>query len=93
MTTRTLAVYCHRSGVIGFARRAPKGVLVCGRGPDDHVRRAADAIARRGYDGKTLLVPGIPEAETEGAAFDAAVRFQKQIALRLARYATETAHV
>lgn len=92
MATKTLAVYCARSGEIGFARRLPKGVLVCGRGPATHVRKAASVIARHGHDGNTLLVPGIPEAATDEAALEAVFWFRKQIALRLARYAKEAAH-
>jgi hypothetical protein len=93
MGEKTLAVFCDRSGVIGFAHRAPKDVLVCGRGPAKHIRKAASVVARHGYDGKTLLVPGIPEAASDEQALEAAAWFRKQIALRLTRYANEAHHV
>ncbi|SMH62867.1 host nuclease inhibitor protein [Azospirillum agricola] len=93
MAKLPLAVFCYRSGEIGFSHIAPKGALVLGRGPAAHVRKAAEVVARHGYDGRTLLVPGIPEARTDEVALEAASWFRKQIKRRLASYAVEAPHV
>lgn len=58
----TLSAFCWASGVIQFAKRKPKGALLLMRGPARKVRQTITATARHGYDGKTLLVPGVPEA-------------------------------
>lgn len=92
MAEKALTAYCRRSGEIGFARRLPNNAIILGRGPDEHVRKAAGVVARHAYDGKTLLVPGIPEALTDDAALEAVAWFRRQMVTRLNRYAQEDAH-
>ncbi len=41
------------------------------------------AIARHAYDGATLLVPGLPEAASDGDAIKAVEEFKRQIERRL----------
>lgn len=77
-------VYCSRDGVIGIGRRAPRGSLPLVSAPGRHLRRVVEAVVRRAYDGKTLLVPGIPEAATDLAALEAARSFERQVTRRLA---------
>ena len=58
--------HVYRKGEIGFLaahRRLPKGALPL----PDVPRALIEARARRAYDGKTLLVPGVPEARTARA--------------------------
>ena len=45
-------------------------------GPAKKVRELMSATCRHSYDGKTLLVPGIPEAENGDAAVDALIKFR-----------------
>lgn len=68
--------YCWRGGVIEFGPRVPKGARQLDRGTEQSVRRRVEPLARHGYDGRTLLVPGIPEAETDVAAHEAYKRFK-----------------
>lgn len=67
--------YCRRTGKIEIGRACPAGALPLARGGAVALRRAVEAKSRHAYDGKTLLVPGIPEAETDIAAMAAARQF------------------
>lgn len=69
--------YCWRGGVIEFGPRVPKGALPVDRGTEQSVRRRVEPLARHAHDGKALLVPGIPEAETDVEAFEAYQRFKR----------------
>ncbi|MFC5421447.1 hypothetical protein ACFPOB_17960 [Bosea eneae] len=69
--------YCWRGGVIEFGRRIPEGALPVDQGSERSVRRRVEPLARHAYDGKTLLVPGIPEAEDDDAALAAYERFKR----------------
>ena len=63
-----------RTGKIVFRRAGrpcPAGALPL----PDVPRALIEARARRAYDGKTLLVPGVPEAETGEGALDALLAF------------------
>lgn len=71
--------YCWRGGVIEFGRRCPAGALNLLRGPDKRVREIVNAAARHAYDGVTLLVPGIPEADSDEDAVAAAVVFTERL--------------
>lgn len=75
----TLA-YCYASGQIAFGEKCPSGGLPIVRGPDKKVRDFICGVSRHAYDGETLLVPGIPEAENQMAAVDALQRFIEWIA-------------
>lgn len=80
----TLA-YCWASGLIEFTdSKLPADALPIARGPDKDVREFVEVKARHGYKTRDvngrptkipgtdcLLVPGIPEAPDQGAAYDA----------------------
>ena len=66
--------FCHSDGVVRFARRSPDGVWLIANGGRRRIRREMEAVCRRGHDG-ALLVPGMPEAETQDDAFAALERF------------------
>jgi hypothetical protein len=70
-----ITAHCCRRGIIRFSRRCPTGLLPLVAGPDDEVRSQVSARARHAYDGKTLLVPGVPEADGEKAALAAVERW------------------
>jgi len=72
-----MKAYAYRSGQIEFGNTVPSGALPI-IGPDKRSipRDRIEAGARLAYDGKTLLVPGIPEAEDDNAAYEA---FEKWI--------------
>lgn len=77
--------YSDRNGVIEFDRQVPDGRLPIGSSGDQvRLRETVEAIARHAYDGKTLLVPGIPEADSDDQALEALLRFRTLVADRLA---------
>jgi hypothetical protein len=71
--------YCWASGVLQFGRTLPDGAIEIARGPARPLRKWMDPLARRAYDGKTLLVPGVPEARGGRARLSALCDFVKWI--------------
>ena len=77
--------YCYRSGVIDFGPTIPEGTLPLGKARSARkLREIVTVNARHAYDGATLLVPGVPEAETEDAALAAYRNFRDVVSIRLA---------
>ena len=72
-----------RSGEIEFGTAEPTGALVFARGPARTLRAVVEAVACHAHDGQTLLVPGIPEADSDNAAVDALVAFQARVMINL----------
>lgn len=70
-----MIAYCWRTGRIDFGRTLPEGAIQIAKGPSKKLRPLIEVTARHAYDGKTLLVPGVPEADTEEHAGDALGRF------------------
>lgn len=90
-----MKAFCWRNGVIGFGRSTPPGALQIADGPEEFLRLAVTGCARLAYDNATWLVPGIPEAEDNDAAFDAFIVFRRLITRRLKlalRFEQEDAH-
>lgn len=77
-------VSCWRDGVVTVTKGQPVDALILAKGHGTRLKKIISAIARHSYDGKTLLVPGIPEAEDEVEAVRAAEHFRAQIDKRLA---------
>ncbi|MFW7270309.1 host nuclease inhibitor protein [Gluconacetobacter sp. Hr-1-5] len=76
--------YCFRSGEIDFGTALPEGALPLGKARSaKKLREIVEVNARHAYDGKALLVPGVPEADTEDAAQAAWRYFRDLIAMRL----------
>lgn len=73
----TYRAFAWRSGIIEFGRRIPNGALPVDHGTERSVHRRVEPLARHAYDGKTLLVPGVPEAVSDAEAFDAWQRFKR----------------
>lgn len=78
-----------RGGVITFEPHADLtlATLPVGYANNRDAVRFRDIVevnARRAYDGKTLLVPGIPEANNDDEALIALKRFRKMIEWRIA---------
>lgn len=78
-----MLAYCYRSGQIGLGSRLPKGALPIARAKGHQLRRTIEGLARWAYDNKTMLVPGIPEADSDVEALDALKRFAGQVARRM----------
>jgi len=70
----------NRSGVIAFSCDLPKGALpIAGARSEQELRDLIEPIARRGWDGATLLVPGVPEAPDSRTALDAFYAFCERV--------------
>lgn len=72
-----------RRGVIELRRREHQGLLILARGDRRVLEPVVSVCARHAYDGQTLLVPGVPEAESDDQALDAVFRFQDELRRRL----------
>lgn len=82
--------YADRAGVIGFGvEPAPAGRLpfaFVNADQADRLRELVEARARLAHDNKTLLVPGIPEAEDdEWKALEALIDFELMITKGMAQ--------
>lgn len=75
--------YCNRAGVIEIGSFTPKGALPLGKGKANTLTNIIQSIARLSKDNKTWLVPGVPEAETDEEALEAAIRFHARVKDRL----------
>jgi len=79
-----MIAYCYRSGQIRFGTKVPEGAIQVAKGPAKPLREMIRNVARHAYDGTTLLVPGVPEAETDEDAETALMRFCAWISPRVA---------
>ncbi|WP_320202445.1 host nuclease inhibitor protein [Agrobacterium rosae] len=77
-------IVCYRSGEAFVSRRVPKGSMKIVTGHGRRLRRILSVCARQAYDGKTLLVPGLPEAEGDLQAIEAVKGFEQMLRERLA---------
>lgn len=69
-------IYAYRSGIVRVGRRVPtRALLLAAHTSRYRLRAAVDMCARIAYDGRTHLVPGVPEAADDAHACDAANRF------------------
>jgi hypothetical protein len=81
-----MKAFCDRNGVIEFGPFVPDGHLPIATSADGiRLRETIEGACRHAYDGKTLLVPGIPEADSDDAALDALLAFNRGIQERLHR--------
>lgn len=102
MTKRQARALCWRSGQIEVRDglgRDPYGAIRVATGPLEALDDVIGATARLAYDNKTLLVPGVPEAEDDDAAATALERYAAWIRSRLEAHGcqltiavTEAAH-
>jgi hypothetical protein len=75
--------HCDRSGIIEFSKSQAISGLVClCWGEDKNLIDVVGVLSRHAYDNKTLLVPGIPEADSDAEAFQAAARFMERLSER-----------
>ncbi|MGN7832628.1 hypothetical protein ACTJI2_13560 [Pseudoxanthomonas sp. 22568] len=72
-----MIAFCWVNGQIEFGRRLPTGAIEVARGGQDVLEPAVRVLARQGYDGKTLFVPGIPEAQSEKERLDALLAWMR----------------
>lgn len=80
-----MIAHAYASGLIVFKRGKVPGTLPITYGKADLLRKHVGALARRSYDGKQLLVPGIPEAASFQQRMEALLRFKALVDKRLGR--------
>ncbi|MFH1033700.1 MAG: host nuclease inhibitor protein [Pseudomonadota bacterium] len=72
--------YTFTDGVIQFSNRCPRGALPIAMCTDGaRLREAVSAVARHGHEPGVLLVPGVPEADTEKDGMDALLKFRHRV--------------
>jgi len=71
--------YCDANGRIAFGQSVPSGQLMIASGPREKLVEMVSGAARHAYDGETLLVPGVPEAESLTDGLEALLRFRDRI--------------
>lgn len=76
---------CWASGMIEIASECPLGALVLASAPEEILAEAIQGSARLAYDGKTWLIPGVPEAAGRNLAVDAASAFAARLSARVAQ--------
>ncbi|AWD90835.1 host nuclease inhibitor [Burkholderia phage vB_BmuP_KL4] len=80
-----MKAFAWQSGLIEFASAVPSGALLIADGPGKELRRVIGVWARHSRSNDELLVPGVPEADTEDAKLDALIAFSLRIKDRLAK--------
>lgn len=78
-----ISCYCWRSGLIEFGKKIPNGAIEICYGPEKKLKRIVSVCARHSRYGKSLIVPGIPEAESGRKALQALDFFKKMISRRI----------
>lgn len=75
-----MKAFAYASGLIVFSGRASvDGTLPIAQGSARELRRVVSELARRAYDGKTLIVPGLPEARNWDERSAALMRFKAAV--------------
>lgn len=84
MKARRFYAYVYAGGVVKFGSRVPRGAIAVAnvkvkseRRDRKKLRDEVSVLCRLAYDGKTALVPGIPEATDQRAGIDALQAFLK----------------
>ena len=68
--------YTYASGEICIGAEVPDGALPLGEGTPTEMNNALAGTARKSRTGGLWLVPGIPEADDQGAAMDALLAWE-----------------
>ncbi|EPJ6837682.1 hypothetical protein [Stenotrophomonas maltophilia] len=68
-----MIAYCWANGQIGFGTSVPDGAIFIAEGSNGQLRKVISVVARhgKGLMQGMLVVPGVPEAETQQAKGDA----------------------
>ncbi|HHA2790770.1 TPA: hypothetical protein ACOEQ0_001114 [Stenotrophomonas maltophilia] len=68
-----MIAYCWANGQIGFGNNVPDGAIFIAEGSDAQLRKVISVVARhgKGLMQGMLVVPGVPEAQTQQSKGDA----------------------
>ena len=84
MSNQQFTAYCQRNGVIVFEQGKQDFYIPLITGYEPKVRAIIEVTSRHTKTKPTqFLVPGVPEAEHDDAAFDATLQYKNWIAPRL----------
>ncbi len=77
---KKISVWCWPAGHLEFGKHCPSGAIPIAIGPEPELRKIISTLARHSYDGKNLVIPGVPEAKDDTNAVLAALwRFSDQV--------------
>lgn len=76
---KKIVAYAWASGLIEFGQNCPDGALPVLVGNEQQVRELVDVLARHSRTSDALLVPGVPEAQSQDEAMEALTRFVKEL--------------
>lgn len=76
---KKIVAYAWASGLIEFGQNCPDGALPVLFGKEQQVRERVDVLARHSRTSDALLVPGVPEAQSQDEAMQALTRFVKEL--------------
>ncbi len=88
---RKLFAYSWRTGRVDFGPTVPEGALEIARDYESRLRKNVTPACRLAYDNETLLVPGVPEADSDDEALDAILKFRDWIRQRSLKFAERRA--
>ena len=83
-----MKAFCYANGVIRFGQRCGNGSIEIARSAGNskaiikRFKADIEVTARHAYDGKTLLVPGVPEAANQTEGCDALIAYCKWLRTR-----------
>lgn len=79
MKSKGIIAYCWPSGIIEFGDTVPYSALAIVSGPSHWIRVIIQRTAVLAMDGKTFLVPGIPEAMDAASGLAALEVYIRQV--------------
>ncbi len=78
-------MWCDAKGELAVGARRPLPSHFIIAGPGALLRRAIESLARLAYDGRTWLVPGVPEAASKAEAMAALQQFRERVTKHIDR--------
>lgn len=81
-----MKAFVFRSGLVQLGNEVPENALEVGDGPDEMLKVVVEVLSRHAYNNEDLLCPGVPEAGSEAAAYNAVAEFRDQIKKRLVKF-------
>lgn len=80
-----MKAFVFRNGLVQLGNEVPENALEVGDGPDEMLTAIVGVVSRHAYNNVDLICPGVPEARSEAAAFNAVVEFRDRIKNRLVK--------
>lgn len=81
-----MKAFVFRNGLVQLGNEVPANALEVGDGPDEMLTVIVGVVSRHAYNNEDLICPGVPEARSEAAAYNAVIEFKDQIKKRLVHF-------